>query len=127
VASLNAVTLIGRLTRDPELRVTNQSGVSVASFTVAVDRPYQSPSGQRDTDFIDCVAWRRLAELVAEHLTKGRLVAVHGRLQVRSYDTPEGQRRRVAEVVADTVEFLDSPTKASAAPSTAEALVEVPF
>lgn len=106
---LNRVILIGRLTRDPELRVTSQSGVSVATFTVAVDRPYQSQGGQRETDFIDCVAWRRLAETVAEHMKKGRLVAVDGRLQIRSYETQDGQRRRVAEVVAEDVRFLDRP------------------
>lgn len=108
---LNRVILIGRLTRDPELRVTNQTGVSVATFTVAVDRPFQS-QGQRETDFIDCVAWRRLAETVAEHMRKGRLVAVEGRLQIRSYETQDGQRRRVAEVVADEVRFLDRPRDA---------------
>jgi len=106
---LNRVILIGRLTRDPELRVTSQSGVPMASFTVAVDRPFQSQGGQRETDFIDCVAWRRLAETVAEHMRKGRLVAVEGRLQIRSYETQDGQRRRVAEVVADDVRFLDRP------------------
>jgi single-strand DNA-binding protein len=105
---LNRVILIGRLTRDPELRVTSQSGVSVATFTLAVDRPYQN-QGQRETDFIDCVAWRRLAETVAEHMRKGRLVAVEGRLQIRTYETQDGQRRRVAEVVADDVRFLDRP------------------
>jgi single-strand DNA-binding protein len=104
---LNRVILIGRLTRDPELRVT-QSGISVATFSVAVDRPYSS-QGQRETDFIDCVAWRRLAETVSEHMRKGRLVAVEGRLQIRSYETQDGQRRRVAEVVCDDVRFLDRP------------------
>jgi len=106
---LNRVILIGRLTRDPELRVTSQSGVPVTSFTLAVDRPYQGQGGQRETDFIDCVAWRRLAETVAEHMRKGRLVAVEGRLQIRTYETQDGQRRRVAEVVADDVRFLDRP------------------
>ncbi|MCL5967621.1 MAG: single-stranded DNA-binding protein [Firmicutes bacterium] len=106
---LNRVILIGRLTRDPELRVTSQSGVPMASFSIAVDRPYQSQSGQRETDFIDCVAWRRLAETVAEHMRKGRLIAVEGRLQIRNYETQDGQRRRVAEVVADDVRFLDRP------------------
>lgn len=104
---LNRVILIGRLTRDPELRVT-QSGISVASFSLAVDRPFSS-QGQRETDFIDCVAWRRLAETVAEHMRKGRLVAVEGRLQIRSYETQDGQRRRAAEVVCDDVRFLDRP------------------
>lgn len=106
---LNRVILIGRLTRDPELRVTSQSGVSVTTFSLAVDRPYQTQGGQRETDFIDCVAWRRLAETVAEHMKKGRLVAVDGRLQIRSYETQDGQRRRVAEVVAEDVRFLDRP------------------
>ena len=104
---LNRVILIGRLTRDPELRVT-QSGVSVASFTLAVDRPFTN-QGQREADFIDCVAWRRLAETVSEHMRKGRLVAVEGRLQIRSYETQDGQRRRVAEVVCDDVRFLARP------------------
>lgn len=112
---LNRVILIGRLTRDPELRVTSQSGVSVATFSVAVDRPYQTQGGQRETDFIDCVAWRRLAETVAEHLKKGRLVAVDGRLQIRSYETQDGQRRRVAEVVAEDVRFLDRPRDGASA------------
>ncbi len=114
---LNRVILIGRLTRDPELRVTSQSGVSVATFTVAVDRPFQSQGGQRETDFIDCVAWRRLAETVAEHMKKGRLVAVDGRLQIRSYETQDGQRRRVAEVVAEDVRFLDRPRESGGAAS----------
>lgn len=103
---LNRVVLIGRLTRDPELRYT-PSGVAVASFALAVERPFVSQSGEREVDFIDIVAWRKLAETVANHLNKGRLVAVDGRLQVRSYETQEGQKRRVAEVVADNVRFLD--------------------
>jgi single-strand DNA-binding protein len=105
---LNRVILIGRLTRDPELRYT-PSGVPVARFTVAVDRDYQSPQGERQTDFIDIVSWRKLAETVSSHLSRGRLVAVEGRLQIRSYETQDGQRRRVAEVVADQVRFLDRP------------------
>jgi len=103
---LNRVVLIGRLTRDPEFRYT-PSGVAVASFTLAVERPFVSQSGEREVDFIDIVVWRKLAETVANHLNKGRLVAVDGRLQVRSYETQEGQKRRVAEVVADNVRFLD--------------------
>ncbi|HHV71822.1 MAG TPA: single-stranded DNA-binding protein [Clostridia bacterium] len=105
---LNRIILIGRLTRDPELRYT-PSGVAVASFTLAVERPFVSQSGEREVDFIDIVVWRKLAETVANHLNKGRLVAVDGRLQVRSYETQEGQKRRVAEVVADNVRFLDWP------------------
>ncbi len=105
---LNRVVLIGRLTRDPEFRYT-PSGVAVASFTLAVERPFVSQSGEREVDFIDIVVWRKLAETVANHLNKGRLVAVDGRLQVSSYETQEGQKRRVAEVVADNVRFLDWP------------------
>ncbi|GAB6877401.1 single-stranded DNA-binding protein [Thermaerobacter litoralis] len=103
---LNVVVLIGRLVRDPELRYT-PSGVAVGRFTVAVDRPFTNQQGERETDFIDIVVWRKLAETCANHLSKGRLVAVRGRLQVRSYETQDGQRRRAAEVVADDVRFLD--------------------
>jgi single-strand DNA-binding protein len=122
---LNRVILIGRLTRDPELRVT-QSGISVVTFTLAVDRPFTN-QGQREADFIDCVAWRRLAETVAEHMRKGRLVAVEGRLQIRSYDTQEGQRRRVAEVVCDDVRFLDRPREAAPAAGAADEADDVPI
>jgi single-strand DNA-binding protein len=103
---LNRVILIGRLTRDPELRYTS-TGTAVASFTVAVDRQFTNQQGQRETDFIRIVTWQKLAETCANYLGKGRLVAVDGRLQVRSYDTPDGQRRQTAEVVAETVRFLD--------------------
>lgn len=105
---LNRVILIGRLTRDPELRIL-PSGVPVASFTLAVDRPFLNQQGERETDFIDIVVWRKQAETVSNHLSKGRLVAVEGRLQVRSYETAEGQKRKVSEVVADSVRFLDRP------------------
>jgi single-strand DNA-binding protein len=103
---LNRIILIGRLTRDPELRYV-PSGHPVASFTLAVDRPFANQQGERDTDFIDIVAWRKLAEQASQHLSKGRLVAVEGRLQIRSYETQDGQKRRVAEVVADGIRFLD--------------------
>lgn len=103
---LNTVVLIGRLTADPQLRYT-QSGVAVASFTVAVDRPFTNQGGEREADFIDIVTWRKLAETCANHLSKGRLVAVQGRLQIRSYDDQNGVRRRASEIVADTVRFLD--------------------
>lgn len=105
---LNRIVLIGRLTRDPELRYT-PSGVAVASFSLAVDRPFANQQGERETDFIDIVVWRKLAETVSGHLQKGRLVAVQGRLQIRSYETQDGQRRKAAEVVADDVRFLDRP------------------
>lgn len=111
---LNRIVLIGRLTRDPELRYV-PSGHPVASFTLAVDRPFANQQGERETDFIDVVAWRKLAEQVSQHLSKGRLVAVEGRLQIRSYETQDGQKRKVAEVVADGVRFLDR--KATGAPA----------
>lgn len=112
---LNRIILIGRLTRDPELRYV-PSGQPVASFTLAVDRPFVNQQGERGTDFIDIVAWRRLAEQVTQHLNKGRLVAVEGRLQIRSYETQDGQKRKVAEVVADAVRFLDRKPGAPAGP-----------
>ncbi|MCL4319497.1 MAG: single-stranded DNA-binding protein [Firmicutes bacterium] len=105
---LNRIILIGRLTRDPELRYTPQ-GVPVASFTLAVDRPFSNQQGQREADFVDCVAWRKLGETVGNHLAKGRLVALEGRLQIRSYEAQDGTKRRVAEVIADNVRFLDRP------------------
>lgn len=107
---LNRVILIGRLAQDPELRYTT-SGVAVANFSLAVERPYTSQAGEREVDFIDIVTWRKLAETCANNLQKGRLVAVQGRLQVRSYEANDGTRRRVAEVVADEVRFLDWPNR----------------
>jgi single-strand DNA-binding protein len=103
---LNRVVLIGRLTQDPELRYTN-SGTAVASFTLAVDRNRANQAGERETDFINIVVWQKQAETVAQYLHKGRLAAVDGRLQIRSYENREGQRVRVAEVVAESVRFLD--------------------
>jgi single-strand DNA-binding protein len=103
----NRIVLIGRLTRDPELRYT-PAGHAVASFTVAVDRPVpRDESGKRQADFIDIVTWRKVAEQVGQYLSKGRLVALEGRLQIRSYDDRNGVRRKAAEVVANTVRFLD--------------------
>lgn len=103
---LNRIVLIGRLTRDPELRYTS-SGVAVTSFTLAVDRPFTS-NGQREADFINIVTWKGLAETCANYLKKGRLTAVEGRLQIRSYDNNEGKKTYVTEVVADNVRFLES-------------------
>lgn len=103
---LNRVILIGRLTADPELRYTN-SGTAVASFTLAVDRTRTGQNGERETDFINIVVWQKQAELCAQYLRKGRLAAVDGRLQIRSYENREGQKVRVAEVVAESVRFLD--------------------
>lgn len=105
---LNRIVLIGRLVADPQLRYT-QSGIAVANFRIAVDRPFSNQQGERETDFIDIVTWRKLAEVVANNLNKGRLVGVDGRLQVREYEY-EGQRRRQAEVVAENVQFLDWPS-----------------
>ncbi len=117
---LNRIILIGRLTRDPELRYTPQ-GVPVASFSLAVERPFTNQAGTRETDFVDCIAWRKLGETVGNHLTKGRLAAVEGRLQIRSYEAQDGSKRRVAEVIADSVQFLDRPKEGSAsAPADAE-------
>jgi len=104
---LNRVVLIGRLTRDPELRYT-PNGVAVASFTLAVDRNYTNQQGQREADFIPIVTWRGLAENVANYLKKGRLAAVEGRIQTRSYENNEGRRVYITEVVADNVRFLES-------------------
>lgn len=102
----NKAILIGRLTADPELRFT-PSGIPVGKFTLAVNRNYNNKQGERDTDFIDIVAWRALAETCTNHLKKGFMVAVDGRLQIRSYDDNQGIRRKTAEVVAENVRFLD--------------------
>lgn len=104
---LNSVILIGRLTKDPELRYA-PSGKAVATMRLAVDRGTVNQQGEREADFIDVVSWDRLAENVANNLQKGRLVAVQGRLQIRQYTTSDGQRREKAEVVASVVRFLDS-------------------
>jgi len=105
---LNKVVLIGRLVQDPELRYTPSEGVAVANFTIAVDRDFVSQKGERETDFIRIVTWRKLAEICANNLVKGRLVGVEGRLQIRSYEDREGIRRTAAEVVAANVYFLDA-------------------
>ncbi|MEF3305312.1 single-stranded DNA-binding protein [Paenibacillus sp. GYB003] len=107
---LNRVILIGRLTRDPELRYT-PSGVAVTQFTIAVDRPFSNQQNQREADFIPIVTWRQLAETCANYLRKGRLTAVEGRIQVRNYDNNEGKRVYVTEVIADNVRFLESANK----------------
>ena len=104
---LNHITIMGRLTRDPELKRTG-SGIAVASFTVAVDRD-MAPQGQdKETDFIDCVAWRQTGEFVSKYFTKGRMIVVSGRLQIRSWTDKDGNKRRTAEVVADNCYFGDS-------------------
>ena len=101
---LNQITIMGRLTRDAELRRT-ASGTAVASFTVAVDRDYTADGQERETDFIDCVAWRSTGEFVSRYFAKGDMIVVSGRLQVRSWTDKEGNKRRAFEVVADNVYF----------------------
>ena len=105
---LNHIVIMGRLTRDPELRRTG-SGVAVASFTLAVDRDFSPKDGSdRETDFIDCVAWRQTGEFVSKYFTKGRMAVVSGRLQIRNWNDKDGNKRRTAEIVADNVYFGDS-------------------
>ena len=105
---LNHITIMGRLTRDPELRRTG-NGTAVASFTVAVDRDFSGKDGaEKETDFIDCVAWRQTGEFVSKYFTKGRMAVVSGRLQIRSWTDKDGNKRRTAEVVADNVYLGDS-------------------
>jgi single-strand DNA-binding protein len=113
---LNRVILIGRLGRDPELRYT-PSGIPVSSFSIAVDRPMApNAQGERETDWIDIVAWRQNAEFAANYLGKGRLVAVEGRLQIRSWTAQDGTKRKSAEVVADHLRGLDRPREGTDAP-----------
>ena len=103
---INRVILVGRLAQDPELRYT-PNGVAVTTFTLAVNRRFTNQQGEREADFINIVTWRQLAETCANYLKKGRLVGVDGRLQIRSFENSEGRRIKVAEVVADTVQFLE--------------------
>jgi single-strand DNA-binding protein len=110
----NRCIFVGRLTRDPEMRFTS-GGTAVATFTLAVDRPYLNAQGERETDFIRVVAWRKLAETCTNNLSKGRLVLVEGRLQIGSYTDKEGVKRRTFDIIADTVRFLDSNHKKESA------------
>ena len=104
---LNKIILMGRLTRDPELRRT-QSGTAVTSFSLAVDRDFKGQNGEKETDFIDIVAWRNTAEFVSKYFSKGRMAVVEGRLQLRDWTDKEGIKRRSAEVIADNVYFGDA-------------------
>jgi single-strand DNA-binding protein len=122
---LNKVILIGRLTRDPKLRYT-PNGHAVGSFTLAVNRPFKTENGEQQTDFIDVVAWRKVAEQVGQYLSKGRLVAVDGRLQIRSYEDRNGVKRKAAEVVASTVRFLDGRKPTTATDASAATPEETP-
>ena len=105
--SLNKIFIMGRLTRDPELRRT-PTGTAVTSFSLAVDRDFKGQNGEKETDFIDVVAWRNTAEFVAKYFGKGRMAVVEGRLQIRDWEDKDGNNRRSAEVVADNVYFADS-------------------
>lgn len=117
---LNHITIMGRLTRDPELRRTG-SGVSVTSFTLAVDRDF---SAEKETDFIDCVAWRNTADFVQKYFNKGRMAVVSGRLQIRSWKDKDGNNRRTAEVVAENVYFGDSNKDTQSTNNAAQGFVE---
>jgi single-strand DNA-binding protein len=103
---LNRVILVGRLTKDPELKYT-PNGVAVANFTLAVNRPFSNQQGEKETDFINCVVWRKPAENVANYLKKGSLAGIDGRLQTRSYENNQGQRVYITEVMAESVQFLE--------------------
>ncbi|UTR12367.1 single-stranded DNA-binding protein [Evansella sp. LMS18] len=103
---INRVVLVGRLTKDPELRYT-ANGIAVATFTLAVNRPFSNQQGNREADFINCVIWRKQAENVANYLKKGSLAGVDGRIQTRSFDNNEGRRVFMTEVVAESVQFLE--------------------
>lgn len=102
---MNKIILIGRLTRDPELKYTT-NGNAVSRMTIAVDRNYKDSSGQKVADFIPIIAWRKLAEIVAQHMKKGKLIAVHGSLEIRNYED-KGEKKYIAEVIADDIRFLD--------------------
>ena len=104
---LNRIIVMGRMTRDPELRRTN-SGTAVASFSLAVDRDFKSLSSEKETDFIDVVVWRNTAEFVSKYFSKVRMAVVEGRLQIRDWTDKDGNKRRSAEIVADSVYFGDS-------------------
>ena len=122
---LNRIVIIGRLTRDPELRST-ANGTPVCTFTLAVDRSFKSASGERETDFIPVVVWRQLGETCGRYLAKGKLAAVDGRLQIRSYKDKDGNNRIAAEVVADNVRFL-SPKSDDGEVDLAPPLDEIPW
>jgi len=107
---MNRVVLVGRLVADPELRYTG-TGIPVTNFRIAVDRRFKNQAGERETDFFNIVAWRASAEFVANYITKGRLVGIDGRLQLRQWETPQGEKRSTVEVVAEQVQALDKAPK----------------
>ena len=113
---MNKVVLIGNLVRDPEVRAT-QSGISVCNFTVAVNRRFKKENGEQETDFLNVIAWRQLAELCSKYLAKGRKVAVTGSIQTRTYEAKDGSKRTAWDIVADEVEFLTTQNQQSGTPS----------
>lgn len=121
---LNSIALMGRMVKDPELRHT-QSGTAVASFTLAVERDYAPEGGNREVDFIDCVAWKGTGEFVSKYFSKGSMAAVNGRLQIRDWTDKEGNKRRSAEVVADSVYFCESKKKDAQSAGKAQNAVQV--
>ena len=123
---LNKIIVMGRLTHDPELRRTG-SGTPVCSFSIACDRDFKSQSGEKETDFFDVVAWRATGEFVSKYFTKGRMAVVEGRLQIREWQDKEGNKRRSAEVMAESVFFADSRAagNGASAPSAAPGLSEI--
>ena len=122
---LNRCVIIGRLTKDVDLRYT-PAGKAVASFTLACDRPFKNAQGERETDFIPCIVWGKQAENCANYLSRGKMAACDGRLQIRSYEAQDGQRRWVTEVVCDTVRFL-SPKNAGNEFDSGDSMGQVDF
>lgn len=122
---MNKVVLIGRLTKDPELRYTS-SNIPSATFSVAVNRPFENQNGVREADFINIVVWRKQAENVKKYVTKGSLVAIEGRIQTRNYDDKEGKKVYVTEVVADNVQFLESKGQRSSNTNAGDSYVDAP-
>lgn len=126
---LNHITIMGRLTKDPELRRTG-NGTAVTSFSIACDRDFKAENGERETDFFDIVAWRNTAEFVSKYFAKGRMAVISGRLQIRAWTDKEGNNRRSAEILADSVYFGDSKQdgqKPAAAPITGGVPVAPPM
>ena len=126
---MNKVILVGRLTKDPEMRTT-ASGVNSTTFTLAVNRNFTNQNGEREADFLNCVAWRKLAETISKFCTKGSQVAVEGRIQTRSYDAQDGSKRYVTEIMVDNIDFLgsrkDSVGQANYAPASDNNFMETP-
>ncbi|HSU79388.1 MAG TPA: single-stranded DNA-binding protein [Candidatus Angelobacter sp.] len=125
---INQVTIVGRLTRDPEAKVTSE-GIHVAHITLAVNRPYRNQNGELEADFISCTLWRKAAQNTAQYCRKGSVVGITGRIQTRHYDTQEGKRIYITEVIADTVRFLSSKPQSETQTQTKEKRIEeeLPF